>query len=153
MRRSKFRSSVGIVTLLLLLPSLLPAQPQKTDTLAVRIVHIRNTKGKIWVALFQSAQGFPEDDSKAFRIQESSIDPQTLTAQVVFANVPQGVYAVSTFHDENLNGKVDKNLIGIPKEGYGTSNNPGRKMRPPTFEEAHFSSNTHQPLEIRLIYW
>src|SRR5882762_7794381 len=153
MRQQKFGRFVGIVAFLLSLPLLLSAQPQKTDTLVVRISHIRNTKGKIWVALFQSAQGFPEDDSKAFRIQESPIDPQTLTAQVVFANIPQGIYAVSTFHDENLNGKVDKNIIGIPKEGYGTSNNPGRKMRPPTFEEARFTSNVHQPLEIRLLYW
>jgi uncharacterized protein (DUF2141 family) len=92
------------------------------------------------VALFQNAEGFPADASKALRTQPAAIDPQTLSAQVVFTGIPQGVFAVMVFHDENRNGKLDKNFVGIPKEGYGASNNPAKKMRPPNFDEAKFSS-------------
>jgi uncharacterized protein (DUF2141 family) len=62
------------------------------------------------------------------------------------------VYAAAVFHDENMNGKFDKNIIGIPKEGYGASNNPERRMRPPSFEETSFSLKTDQSCDIRLIY-
>jgi len=105
------------------------------------------------VSLFQSPQGFPEDTSKAIRQESVEIDPSTMSAQVVFKNLPQGIYAVSVLHDENGNGKMDKNFVGIPKEGYGASNNPKKKMRAPAFDEAKFSLNSaEQTIEVTLIY-
>jgi uncharacterized protein (DUF2141 family) len=56
------------------------------------------------------------------------------------------------FHDENGNGKLDRNMVGIPKEGYGASNNPAKKMRAPTFDEAKFSVNSDQTVEVKLAY-
>jgi uncharacterized protein (DUF2141 family) len=48
---------------------------------------------------------------------------------------------------------MDKNLMGVPREGYGASNNPNKKMRAPTFDEAKFSLNgAEQTIKIRLIY-
>ena len=64
-----------------------------------------------------------------------------------------GVYAVSVFHDENMNQKLDKNFVGVPNEGYGASNNPKKKMGPPNFDEAKFQlSGTEQSVEIKLMY-
>jgi uncharacterized protein (DUF2141 family) len=51
-----------------------------------------------------------------------------------------------------MNQKLDKNFVGVPKEGYGASNNPKKKMGPPTFEEANFQLNGTQSLEIKLSY-
>jgi uncharacterized protein (DUF2141 family) len=52
-----------------------------------------------------------------------------------------------------MNGKLDKNFVGAPKEGYGASNNPRKRMGPPPFDEARFSLNQPQQLiEIKLIY-
>jgi uncharacterized protein (DUF2141 family) len=150
MVRNKFLAVLALVAAVLI--SRLPAQTPTNTTLTVRIIGARNAKGKIRVALFRSAEGFPGDPSKASRLERASIDPQTLSSQVVLTDVPAGQYAVSVFHDENLNEKLDKNFMGIPKEGYGASNNPGRKMRAPTFEEARFSHQTDQSLEIKLIY-
>ncbi len=131
----------------------LAAQTNDTATLTVRVAGARNTKGKIWVTVFQDAQGFPDDPSKAVRQQSVDIDPNTLSAQVTFKDVPQGTFAVSVLHDENGNGKMDKNFVGMPKEGYGASNNPKKKKRAPTFDEAKFSLNTsEQAIEITLIY-
>jgi uncharacterized protein (DUF2141 family) len=130
-----------------------PAQTPATSTLTIRVAGARNAKGKIGVALFQDPNGFPDKLSNAARQQAVEIDANTLDAQVVFSDVPQGNYAVSVFHDENLNGKLDKNFIGIPKEGYGASNNPEKKRRAPTFDEAKFSLNAlDQTIEIKLIY-
>jgi len=60
---------------------------------------------------------------------------------------------VSVFHDENMNQKPDKNFVGVPKEGYGASNNPKKKIGPPSFDETKFQlSGTEQSLEIKLMY-
>lgn len=134
------------------LPSL-AAQTNDTATLTVRVTGARNTKGKIWVTVFQDAEGFPDDRSKAVRQQSVDIDPNTMSAEVTFKDLPQGTFAVSVLHDENGNGKMDKNFVGIPKEGYGASNNPKKKKRAPTFDEAKFSLNSSgQTIQITLIY-
>ena len=72
--------------LLWTLPSL-TAQTKDTTTLTVRVT-ARNTKGKIGVSLFQDAQGFPDDTSKAIRQQSVEIDPNTRRAQVTFKDLP-----------------------------------------------------------------
>jgi uncharacterized protein (DUF2141 family) len=148
--RSKFLAVLALVVAALI--SRVPAQTSANTTLTIRVIGARNDKGKIRVALFRSAEGFPGDASKAFRLENAPIDPHTLSSQIVLTGIPSGQYAVSLFHDENMNEKLDKNFMGIPKEGYGASNNPGRKMRAPTFEEARFSHQTDQSLEIKLIY-
>ena len=142
----------AIVTILLALSMPLMAQ-SSTATLTVRVTGARNNKGQIAIALFQSESGFPGDSSKAVRLQQAKIDAQTQSAEFVLQGIPYGVYAVSVFHDENMNGKLDKNLVGAPKEGYGASNNPKKRMGPPQFEEAKFSLNQpEQSIEIKLIY-
>ena len=103
------------------------AQSEGSSTLTVQVTGARNTKGRIGVLLFESAQGFPNDNSKAVRQQTVDIEPSTLSGQAVFKNLPHGTFAVAVLHDENGNGKMDKNLMGIPKEGYGASNNPPKK--------------------------
>jgi uncharacterized protein (DUF2141 family) len=157
-RRTVKISQVAISTAIFLLllwgplPSL-TAQTKDTGTLTVRISGARDTKGKIGVTLFQNAQGFPDDTSKAIRQDSVEIDPKTMSAQVTFKNLPQGTFAISVLHDENGNGKMDKNFVGMPKEGYGASNNPSKKRRVPTFDEAKFSLNAlEQTIEITLIY-
>jgi len=131
----------------------LGAQSTGTATLTVHVIGARNTKGKIRVALFRGAEGFPNDASRAVHTQAADIDPQTSSAQIVFTDLPAGVYSVSVFHDENMNQKLDKNFVGVPKEGYGASNNPKKKMGPPSFEETKFElSGSERSLEIKLIY-
>ena len=140
------------LVLLLLFTVPLPAQSPNSATLTIHIVNARNTKGVVRVALFQTAEGFPGDASKALRTQPAKIDPQTLNAQVVFSGIPQGTYAVMVFHDENNDGKLDKNMLGIPKEGYGASNSAAKKMHAPVFDEAKFSLTSDQSVEVKLIY-
>jgi uncharacterized protein (DUF2141 family) len=151
---SQLALSSAILVFLLWAPfPSITAQTKDMTTLTVRVTGARNTKGKIGVTLFQDAQGFPDDASKAIRQQSVEIDPNTMSAQATFKDLPQGTIAVSVLHDENGNGKMDKNLVGVPKEGYGASNNPKKKKRAPTFDEAKFSLNdSEQAIEITLIY-
>jgi len=131
----------------------LEAQTTGTAILTIRVTGARNAKGKIRVALFRDGKGFPNDASQSVHTQAADIDPQTLGAQVVFADLSAGVYAVSVFHDENMNEKLDKNFMGVPKEGYGASNNPKKKMGPPNFDETKFQLGVaDQSVEIKLMY-
>ena len=147
---------VGLTLLALsMLSMLLPLFGQTTSTskLTVRVTGARNAKGTIRFALFQDATGFPENPAKALLLRQAEIDPQTLSAEVVFEDIPAGTYAVSVFHDENMNGKFDKNFVGAPKEGYGASNNPKKRIGPPLFDEAKFSvDGPDHVVEIKLNY-
>ena len=70
-----------------------------------------------------------------------------------FHGVSAGVYAVSIFHDENLNGRLDTNWMGIPREGVGASNNPKPRMGPPKFAAAEFQhSGASMDFEIIMHY-
>ena len=90
--------SVGLfLTVASALPGPLEAQTTGTATLTVHVTGARNAKGKIRVALFRDGKGFPNDASQAVHTQAADVDPQTLSAQVVFADLRAGVYAVSVF--------------------------------------------------------
>jgi uncharacterized protein (DUF2141 family) len=149
------RFPIGAALLLVQAMGALPPQGQSppAGTLTVNVTRARNAKGKMGVGLFKSAAGFPEDDSKMVAWQIIDIDPRTLSSRAVFRDLPLGVYAVSARHDENNNGKLDKNFLGIPTEGYGISQNPKPRLRTPTFDEAKFSLKaSEQAIEIRLVY-
>ena len=132
--------SVGLfLTVASGLPGPLEAQTTSTATLTVHVTGARNAKGKIRVALFPDGKGFPNDASQALHAQTADIDPQTLSTGVVFADLRSGVYAVSVFHDENMNEKLDKNFMGMPKEGYGARTIQRRRWAHPTLTKPNFS--------------
>lgn len=80
----------------------------------------KRTQGTANVMLFKTADGFPVDPQKAaYRGQIKNITERTFHT---FKNIPYGKYAVAVFLDENKNGKVDRNLIGMPKEPVGAAN-------------------------------
>jgi uncharacterized protein (DUF2141 family) len=93
-------------------------------------------------------------DGNAVESRVVQIEAKSLTAQVVFDKLPQGEYAVSLIHDENMNGKLDYNFFGMPVEGYGFSNNPPKGFGPPKYELTTFSLKELEHLvEIKVIYW
>jgi len=59
-------------------------------------------------------------------------------ARCDFEDIPPGTYALAIVHDENMNGKLDTNLLGIPKEGYGFSNDAKALLGAPSFSAASF---------------
>lgn len=131
-----------------------PAPAVAKSTLTIHLTGFRNAKGKVNILLFRDGKGFPLDPPSAVESQRLEIDQKTLGATVVFADVPQGQYAVSVLHDENLSGKMDFDASGIPQEGYGISNNPDTTQGPPTPESAMVTLNQPETkIEIKLVYW
>ncbi|MDQ3394241.1 MAG: DUF2141 domain-containing protein [Bacteroidota bacterium] len=118
----------------------------------VRITGMKDIKGTILATLFISAEGFPSEQEKAYKYKEVKVEGDT--AFIVFKEIPYGTCAISLFHDVNNNKKLDTNMIGIPKEGLGTTNNKKPLFRAPSFEEAKFElvSNVYKA-DIQLIYF
>ena len=70
-----------------------------------------------------------------------------------FPGIAPGTYAVSVYHDENSNDKLDTNFLGIPREGVGASNNAHGHMGPPKFDSAKFQwAGAWLNLEITINY-
>jgi uncharacterized protein (DUF2141 family) len=112
------------------------AWAQTENVIHVEISGVHSDKGQVLCALFSSAEAFPKKADKAVA---------RLTAKVVerravcdFTGVASGTYAVSVVHDENSNGKLDTNFIGMPREGVGASNDAKGHMGPPKFSAASF---------------
>jgi len=118
--------------------------------LDVGIEGLRSDKGVVRVCLTRDPGHFPDcqSDPAARRATVPASDPEPQ-----FAGLPSGDYAVSLFHDENANGRLDR-LAGIPTEGVGFSNNPRLLFGPPRFVQARFTL-TNRPLDekVRLQYF
>lgn len=114
--------------------------------LTVHVKNLGSQNGMLMLALFNSADSFLKPE-KQFGAQ---IISASLPSVAVFKNLPAGQYAVSVFQDENRNGKLDRNLLGIPTERYGFSNNALGTMGPPSFEQAAISFSDSREITIDL---
>lgn len=112
-----------------------PSKPPERFPLTVRVSQLENDKGRVAVALFASAEDFP-DQKRALAGQLTRI--QKGKASVTFPNLLPGRYAVAVLHDENENSKMDFNFLGMPLEGYGFSNDASAPFGPPSFDDAAF---------------
>lgn len=110
--------------------------PAPTSRIRISIGGLRSDKGQVVCALFSSAADFPKNPAKAVATTKSNISHGQAVCE--FSGTLPGRYAISTFHDENSNGKLDRNFIGIPREGVGASNNAIGHFGPPKFDAAAF---------------
>jgi len=111
-------------------------QQSPANLIHVEIGGLRNDKGQVMCALYSSADGFPKIGDKAIAHAKSPISNAHAVCE--FPDVKEGTYAVSVFHDENSNGKLDTNFMGMPREGVGASNNAKGHFGPPKFDAAAF---------------
>lgn len=121
---------------------------QNNSGLILKVTNVKAAKGNIMVAFYQSADNFLGDD-----IYKGVIIPVESTGEIRYPinDLPKGSYAISIYHDKNENGELDSNLLKIPKEPYGFSNNARGTFGPPSFEKAQIEIvNEGQEVAIRL---
>ena len=99
----------------------------------VEVSGVRNDHGQILVALCTKADFLRPHC--AWR-GHAAASPGTVT--VTITSVPEGTYAAQAFHDENGNGRLDRSILGLPKEAMGFSNDAPLHMGPPRFDAAAF---------------
>jgi uncharacterized protein (DUF2141 family) len=111
--------------------------------LEVEITGLRNDKGNLMLQLF-------DQNEKVLKQDMTPIDKGRCS--FVFEGLAPGKYAVRYYHDENLNGKMDTNLVGKPVEGYGFSNNVIGKFGPPPFVKWLFELDGNKKIVLKATY-
>lgn len=136
-----------IATFILSCFTTLKAQNEKTFDLTIEISGMETDKGKVFIALFSSKETFLKS-GKATKGTNASVKNKKATAY--FKGLKKGEYAVSLFHDENDNNKMDTRIFGIPKEPYGFSNNAKGFMGPPKFKDVKFNLDANKTVIIKV---
>lgn len=124
------------------------AKSSEHASIILKVTGLRSEKGQVKIAVFNSFEKWLGEEP----IYSSTInvDGQSVTWKI--NDVPYGDYGVAVFHDENSNGKMDKNVFGIPLEPYGFSNNVRVTFGPPKWDKAKFgvkSSTTQVSIEVK----
>ncbi|BAU14633.1 hypothetical protein LEP3755_51840 [Leptolyngbya sp. NIES-3755] len=134
----------------LIIPMSVQANP--SGNLRIVVDGTRQQQGQVCVSLFGGSQGFPDRGDRAVRAQCVPVG-KGRTA-VTFQNIAFGNYAIAVYHDRNGNGKLDRNFLGIPTEGFGFSRNPVIRTGAPRFNEAAvFVAGTETTAQIQLQYF
>lgn len=118
----------------------------------VKILNIRNSTGAVACALFEAPGGFPTEFLR-YATNIMMIKIRDTQARCDFLDIPPGTYALAVIHDENMDGKLGTNWLGVPREGYGFSSGAKASMGAPSFEAARFSyDGQNLEMTIRLNY-
>ncbi len=131
---AKRLATLGLAAAALIVPAFASAAD-----LVVRIEGLRSADGDIRVAVHRRAAGVDFPDSAG--AVKAAMRPAGETGDLVFAGLPPGEYAIAAFHDEDRDGDLNTNLLGMPTEGYGFSNDARGMFGPPGFDAAAFTIN------------
>ena len=119
-------------------------------TLTVEANGFKNNKGEVQFSLYNKEGTIPDKDLNLYYLKKR-VKVKNGHAQAVFKNLPEGKYAVSLYHDENNNGKIDKGLI-MPEEGVGLSNfETINFFHLPNFKTASFMLSSNKTLKMKVI--
>lgn len=131
------KPTVRTLAVLVMATLWLPLVSQAAD-LRINLVGVRRADGQIMIAVYTSPEAFLNEDERTAGVILKAASQHGAS----FPDMAPGSYAVSVFHDENGNGELDKNVLGMPTEDYGFSNNARGFMGPPRFEAAAITLDT-----------
>ena len=148
--RRRAATATAIVAALIALALSAGAGPAPAK-LVVEVTGFHSDAGQLLLRLYATEAGFPTDGSRALRQVAQPITGRR--AVVELADLPLGSYAIGCVHDENGNGKLDTNLLGIPREGVCASNDARGHRGPPRWSDARFDLRADAtPLQIHVRY-
>lgn len=116
------------------------------DEVALTVTDIRRLEGHMLISIFKGEENY--NRNSPYKSQKVKVTREE--HQVIFNDVEAGEYAIKLIHDDNDNNELDTNLLGIPKEGYGFSNNGGA-FGPSPWREAKFEVKDKTELSITLL--
>jgi uncharacterized protein (DUF2141 family) len=142
-----------LITVLCICRGFLFAGAETVD-LKVVATGLENDRGTVVMTLCRSKKEYRSKhaDEDAYRHVSTRISSGR--AEYVFTDIAPGKYGVKLFHDANDNGKIDTNFLGIPREGYGFSNNAKGFIGPPGFKKLIVEVTTgSMAIEIEVKYF
>lgn len=110
-------------------------EDKNTGSLTIVRTGLENDDGEVLITVSNSRENY-ESDNPAFIGMKVKIENRK--AEYTFEELPVGEYAIKLFHDENMDGELDTNFLGIPTEDYGFSNNVRGTFGPADYDDAKF---------------
>jgi len=120
--------------------------------ITVVVDNIVEIKGKMMIGIYNSDSTFMKKVYSGYAVTLSEEEIVDSSIKVELEPLPEGEYAISLYHDVNSNDNLDTGAFGIPKEGYGFSNNAKGFMGPPDYEQAKFSLRKDVVIRINLVH-
>ena len=125
-----------IIFMIIFLQIALIAEVNAQDCIIkVRVSGYNEIVGKLSIGLFNDSENFPRKNENNMGVQ---IEIADTVIEYTFVGLKSGEYALAVYHDENSNGKLDTNFLGIPSEDFVFSNYASGTFGPPSFEDAKF---------------
>ncbi len=125
---------------------LLRAEPIEVQ---IQLSGLRNAQGRVLLAAHVTRDSFPSQwDKAAAKLDVPAAQP-TLTLALKLP--APGRYALIVVHDEDSDGQMSKNVIGFPREGYITGNNP-KSLEFPRFDRSLVDLKDGGRVDLRLLY-
>lgn len=115
------------------------------NTIEVEVINFDSNKGKAFIGLYNEEDSFLENEYKG-----GKVEIKDKKAVLTFKDIPDGIYAVSVIHDEDNNGKLTTNFLGIPQESYGASNNAKGTFGPPKWKDAKFEVGNEEVVKVKI---
>ena len=128
------------------LMGLMTALPLYAADLTIAVTNISEPIGELRWELFDNKASYDSGETPLLSARNRG---DSDSVKITVHELPAGRYAVRLFHDTNNNGKMDTNIVGLPTEGYGFSNNAGR-FGPPSFDEAAIKLENDLLIDIRM---
>jgi uncharacterized protein (DUF2141 family) len=141
-----------IVTFCLICTTLTLQARSELYTLTVQTKRLQNNKGEVQFSLYNKTGTIPDKMLNKY-FKKKRVKIINGKAEVTFTELPKGRYAVSVYHDENNNHKIDKGFI-MPTEAVGLSNFKNINfLHLPNFEDASFPLTQNGDVKIHMIYF
>jgi len=144
------RASLLVGSSLLAIAPTAPTEAETPATSSVKVVvsALASTESVVKLYFYNQQATFLKSGGYAFRKVVQPSGQRQITLPV---DLPNGEWAVVITQDMNNNDKLDKNLVGIPTEPYGFSNNVRPKFAPPGFDDCKFVVNGPRVVTIALL--
>jgi uncharacterized protein (DUF2141 family) len=130
-----------------------PVLAEQSSSLTVNITGLQSQQGEVLICLWkQDDENFPLcSDDASFR--NMTIAPTDSSVTVVFEGIPAGDYALSAFHDEDRDGRIDRGFMGRPTEGLAVSNAVEGERGRPSFNKTKFTMNGAETISMPIMYF
>lgn len=145
----RFRPSLSLILRIqaLIFAQGLIAAPALAGELTVRIGTVEGTSGQVMVAILDSEAAF---NGEAPAVLSVLLPPRPGTLTFSTDALVDGAYGIRVMHDENGNGDMDNNMVGMPIESWGFSNNAVGNFGPPSWGDVRFELKGDTDISIDL---
>lgn len=147
------KSSAAAIICTIFMSLTLSPQGEEKTTVKINITEIRSDKGSILVGVFTDHEGFASEEGVLdIKLSKDKMENGSMSTTI---ELESGTYGISVLDDENNNGEMDTNFMGIPKEGFGFSDYYHTALRKPVFEDFKFTIKEEDTvrIDIRMNYY